>query len=63
VRKSYIFYVIELRTGVTPDILRTITNRILDSCFELLEQGITGISFIINGVHHPLKLFSPPNVR
>lgn len=54
---------IELRTGVTPDILKNITNHILESCFELIEQGITGISFIINGVHHPLKHFSPPNVR
>jgi hypothetical protein len=29
VRKSYIFYVIELRTGVTPEILKNITGHIL----------------------------------
>jgi hypothetical protein len=35
----------------------------MDSCFELIEQGLSGISFVVNGTHHPLKNITAPNVR
>jgi hypothetical protein len=35
----------------------------MESCFELIEQGLAGISFVINGAHHPLKNITVLHVK
>jgi hypothetical protein len=55
--------VLELRTGVTADSLVSIRGHILNSCEEIIDQGLRGISFIVNGEHHILKDLNMPSIK
>jgi len=55
VRQSYIFFVLELRSGLSNDCLISLQKHLIDSCEEIIEQQLRGISFIINGEHHAVR--------
>jgi hypothetical protein len=46
--------VVELRTGIKPEDLSKLRNYFMGLCDEILSQELRGISFIINGKHHPV---------
>lgn len=49
---------IELRTGIRPNDLPKIVNYFLLLSEEIINKEIRGISFIINGQHHPIQNFT-----
>ena len=55
VHQTYFFFVIELRTGIKAEDLPKISNYFLGLCDDILTQDLKGISFVINGEHHPIK--------
>ncbi len=43
--------------------MKNILSQILESCEEILEKGLGGISFIINGAHHPVKNLNIASIK
>lgn len=56
VYKSFLMFILELRSAMNEKSIAAIKNSILDLCVEMLERGgIDNIGFVINGSYFTLR--------